>query len=186
MTIAPPRATSPRTGIRTALWVGGFLALIVGILILAWPGKTAVVVTAIVATYAVVAGLLYAGLGIFNAAKGGWSRAGHIALGIVFIVAGILAFTSLGQTAIWLGGFIGILVAIMWIVEGVVALSTLSTAASKGWSVLFALLSIVAGIVLLFAPLWGAAVLWLLLGISLAVLGVINVVRAFTFGRRRG
>ena len=61
-------------GIRTALGIGGVLAVIVGILILVWPGRTAAVVTAIIAIYAIAAGLVYAGLGIFSKAKGGWSR----------------------------------------------------------------------------------------------------------------
>lgn len=170
-------------GIRTALGVGGVLALIVGVLILVWPGKTAMVVAAIIAIYAIAAGLVYAGLGIFSKDKGGWSRVGHIVLGVLFIIAGIVAFMNLAQTTAWLAVFIGILVGIMWIVEGVVALSTLGDSASKGWSIFFAIISIIAGIVLMFSPLWGAVVLWWLLGISLIVLGIINVVRAFTFGR---
>lgn len=168
-------------GIRTALGVGGVLAVIVGILILVWPGKTAAVVAAIIAIYAIAAGLVYAGLGIFSKTKGGWARVGHILLGILFIIAGVVALFNLTATTAWLALFIGILVGIMWIVEGIVALSTLGDAASKGWSIFFAILSIIAGIVVLFSPLWGAVVLWWLLGISLIVLGIINVVRAFTF-----
>lgn len=168
-------------GIRTALGVGGVLAVIVGILILVWPGKTAAVVAAIIAIYAIVAGLVYAGLGIFSKTKGGWARVGHILLGILFIIAGVVALFNLTATTAWLAVFIGILVGIMWIVEGIVALSTLGDAASKGWSIFFAILSIVAGLVVLFSPVWGAVVLWWLLGISLVVLGIINIVRAFTF-----
>lgn len=168
-------------GIRTALGVGGVLAVIVGILILVWPGKTAAVVAAIIAIYAIVAGLVYAGLGIFSKTKGGWARIGHIVLGILFVIAGVVALFNLAATTAWLALFIGILVGIMWIVEGIVALSTLGDAASKGWSIFFAILSIIAGIILLFSPLWGAVVLWWLLGISLIVLGIINIVRAFTF-----
>ena len=168
-------------GIRTALGVGGVLAIIVGILILVWPGKTAAVITAIIAIYAIAAGLVYAGLGIFSKTKGGWARVGHIALGILFIIAGVVALFNLGQTTAWLALFLGILIGIMWIVEGIVALSTLGDAASKGWSIFFAIISIIAGIVLLFSPLWGAAVLWWLLAIALIVLGIINIVRAFTY-----
>ena len=168
-------------GIRTALGVGGVLALIVGILILVWPGKTAAVVTVIIAIYAIAAGLVYAGLGIFSKTKGGWARVGHIALGILFIIAGIVALFNIGQTTAWLALFLGILIGIMWIVEGIVALSTLGDAASKGWSIFFAILSIIAGIIVLFAPVWGVIVLWWILGISLIVLGIINIVRAFTF-----
>ena len=89
-------------GIRTALGIGGVLSVIVGILILVWPGKTAMVVTAIIAIYAIAAGLVYAGLGIFSKTKGGWSRVGHIALGILFIIAGIVAFLNLGAATAWL------------------------------------------------------------------------------------
>jgi len=171
-------------GIRTALGISGVLAVIVGILILVWPGKTAMVVTAIIAIYAIIAGLAYAGLGIFSKTKGGWSRIGHILLGLLFIAAGIVAFFNLGATTVWLAAFVGILVGIMWIIEGIVSLSTLGDAASKTWTVFFAILSIIAGIVLLFSPLWSALILWWLLGISAIVLGVINVVRAFTFGKK--
>ncbi len=181
MSIESTVEKSAVNGIRTALGIGGVLAVIVGILILAWPGKTAMVVTAIIAIYAIVAGLVYAGLGIFAKTKGGWARVGHIALGVLFIIAGVVALFNLGQTTVWLALFLGILVGIMWIVEGIVALSTLGDAASKGWSIAFAILSIIAGLVLLFSPIWGAVVLWWLIGISVIVLGLVNIIRAFTF-----
>jgi uncharacterized membrane protein HdeD (DUF308 family) len=139
------------------------------------------VVTAIIAIYAIVGGLVYAGLGIFAKTMGGWARVGHIILGVLFIIAGIIALMELGQTTAWLALFLGILVGIMWIVEGIVSLSTLGNARSKGWTVFFAILSIIAGIILLFSPGWGAAVLWWLLGISLVVLGIIQIIRAFTW-----
>ncbi|HYP73986.1 MAG TPA: DUF308 domain-containing protein, partial [Microbacterium sp.] len=72
---------SATNGIRTALGIGGVLSVILGVLILVWPGKTAMVVTAIIAIYAIAAGLVYAGLGIFTKGRGGWSRIGHIVLG---------------------------------------------------------------------------------------------------------
>lgn len=167
-------------GVRTALGIGGVLAVIVGVLILVWPGKTAMVVTAIIAIYAIAAGLVYAGLGIFSKTKGGWSRVGHIVLGVLFIIAGIVAFMNLGAATAWLAIFLGILVGIMWIVEGVVSLSTLGDAGSKVWTIIFAIISIIAGVVLLFSPLYIVA-LWWLLGISLIVLGIVNIIRAFTF-----
>lgn len=181
MTTQSAAGKSAVNGIRTALGVGGVLAVIVGILILVWPEKTLAVVAAIIAIYAIAAGLVYAGMGIFSRTEGGWARVGHILLGILFIIAGIVALFNLTAATGWLLLFVGILVGIMWIVEGVVALSTLGDAASKGWSIFFAILSILAGIVVLFSPMWGALVLWWILGISLIVLGIINIVRAFTF-----
>jgi uncharacterized membrane protein HdeD (DUF308 family) len=167
-------------GIRTALGLSGAIALIVGILILVRPGGTAIFVTAVIAVYAVVAGLVSAGLGIFAKSMGGWARVGHIVLGLLYVIAGIIVFTDLAAATGWLALFLGILVGIMWIVEGVVALTTLSGTASKGWTIFFAILSIVAGIILLFSPLY-IAILWLLLGVSLIVLGIIQIIRAFSF-----
>lgn len=172
---------SALNSIRTALGLGGVLALIVGILILVWPGKTALVVTGIIAIYAIATGLVYVGLGIFSKEKGGWSRIGHIILGLLFIAGGVVAFFNLGLTAVALAAFIGVLVGILWIIEGVVSLSTLGAARSRGWTLLFALISIIAGVVLLFSPLMGAVVLWWLLGISLVVLGILQIIRAFSF-----
>lgn len=183
MTAEPSLEKTATNGIRTALGLGGVLSVILGILILVWPGKTAMVVTAIIAIYAIIAGLVYAGLGIFSKDRGGWSRIGHIVLGVLFVIAGIIAFMNLGATTAWLAVFLGILVGIMWIVEGVVALSTLGDAPSKGWTIFFAIISIIAGVVLLFSPLWGAVVLWWLLGISAIVLGIIQIFRAFSFGK---
>lgn len=169
--------------IRIALGIGGVLALITGIVILVWPGRSAMVVAAIVAIYAIATGLAYAGLGIFSKTKGGWSRIGHILLGVLFIVSGIVAFANLGATAVWLAVFLGVLVGVMWIVEGVVSLSTLGQATTKVWTVVFATISIIAGITLVASPLWGAAVLFLMLGISAIVLGIAQIIRAFTFGK---
>ncbi|MFT4219743.1 MAG: DUF308 domain-containing protein [Microbacterium sp.] len=167
-------------GIRTAFGIGGLIALIVGILILVWPGRTAAVVAAVIAIYAVAAGLVYAGLGIFSKSMGGWARVGHIVLGVLFVASGAMAFANLGQTTVFLAVFLGVLVGIMWIVEGVVALTTVSSSASKGWSIFFAILSIAAGVMLLLSPLY-VALLWLMLGASLVVLGAMQLIRAITW-----
>ena len=51
------------------------------------------------------------------------------------------------------------------------------------WAIIFAVLSIIAGIILLFSPVWGVQVILVITGIALVVLGVVQIVRAFTFGR---
>ncbi len=75
------QAKSLFKSIRVSLAVAGVLALLAGIVLLVWPVKSAVIVTAIFASYLVIAGLVYIGLGIFSGAKGGWARVGHIVLG---------------------------------------------------------------------------------------------------------
>lgn len=168
--------------IRAGLAITGVLSIIVGILILVWPGRTAEVAVAIIAIWAIVAGLIYIGIGFFSRPLGGWSRVGYIALGVLFVIAGIVALANLAAATVGFALFLGIFVGILWIVEGVVALSTLGESGSRGWSIFFAIVSILAGIVLLFSPLY-VALLWIFLAISLIVVGIMEVVRAFTFGR---
>ena len=47
-----------------------------------------------------------------------------------------------------------------------------------------AIISIIAGGVLCFSPLLGAVALWWLLGIALVVLGILQIIRAFSFGKK--
>jgi len=169
--------------IRITLAVSGALALIAGIVLLVWPGKSLAIITAIFAVYLIVAGLVYIGLGIFSGARGGWSRVGHIVLGLLYIVAGAIAFANLQPTGAILAFIVVIFIGVSWIVDGVVALTLLGKDGSRVWTLLFALLSIVAGIVVIAAPVTSALTLWLFLGISLVVLGLVQIIRAITIGK---
>ncbi len=166
-------------GIRSALGVGGLVSLIVGIVILVWPGKSAMVVAGIIAVWALIAGLVNIAIGIFSRALGTWPRIGYLVLGVLFLVAAVITFGNLGAAAVSLGVLLGIIVGITWLIEGIVALTLLGDASSKTWTILYAVLSIIAGVIVLFSPLWGAALLWLLLGVSLVILGIAQLVRAF-------
>jgi uncharacterized membrane protein HdeD (DUF308 family) len=183
MSTATSFEKSAVNGFRTALGIGGALAVIAGILILVWPVKTAMVFTAILAIYAVAAGLVYVGLGIFSARKGGWARVGHIVLGIVFVAAGIVAFANLQSTTAWIAVFAAVFIGVAWIVEGIVSLTTLPEGGSRVWTVVFAIISLIAGIYLIMSPFLGALALWWVLGISAIALGIAQLVRAFTFGK---
>ncbi|CAD5139138.1 conserved membrane protein of unknown function [Microbacterium sp. Nx66] len=169
--------------IRVALAVSGVLALLAGIALLVWPVKSAVIVTAIFASYLIVAGVVYIGLGIFSRAKGGWSRVGHIVLGLLYIVAGVIAFFNLNVAAATLALVVVIFIGVSWIVDGVVALSLLGSDGSRVWTVIYAILSIIAGIIVLFSPVIAGFALWLLLGMSLVVLGIVQIIRAITLGK---
>ena len=83
------------------------------------------------------------------------------------------------------GLLVGIIVGITWVIEGIVGLTLIGDAASKVWTILYSVISIIAGIFVLFSPLWGAGVLWLLLGLSLVILGIAQLVRAFRFGNTK-
>jgi uncharacterized membrane protein HdeD (DUF308 family) len=169
--------------IRVTLGITGAVALIVGIFITFWPKDSAMVIAVLIGIWLIIAGLAYAGLGIFSKGISGGARALDIILGILFVVGGVLALANIAQATAFLAVFLGVLVGIAWIVEGIVTLVQSGDAPSRAWAIFFGILSVIAGIVLLFSPLWGAVILFIITGIGLIVLGIIQIVRAFTFGR---
>lgn len=170
---------------RVGFGIGGLLAVIIGILILVAPKATALAVTQLVAIWAIIAGIIHLGLTVFTKDRPTLARIGHGLLGVLFVIAGVAALVNLSATTLWLATFIGVAVGILWIVEGVVALTTLrETASHRLWTIVFAALSIIAGAILSLSPLWGAVILWWLLGISLVVLGVLQIIRAAKYGAR--
>lgn len=170
-------------GVRTAIGVGGLIAVVLGLLIIFFPLKSGEVmmqiVAAVMAAYALVVGVVYIGSSIFSRTLGGWARTGHILLGLLYVIGGVIMMANLGATAVVLAVFLSVIVGILWLFEGVLALTMLKQSSNKVWTVIYAIISLIAGIVLLFSPFLGAVTLWLLLGISMVVLGVVQVVRAF-------
>lgn len=168
--------------LRWTLVASGVLSAIVGLLILVMPLKTAAVGTALIALYTIIAGVVYIGLA-FTALQSVWARVGHILLGVVFLVAGVVALFNLGDTTLFIATFVGVFVGVAWIIDGIVSLTTLAEAkGSKGWTIFYAITSVIAGIVLLFSPLY-IALLWIFLGAFLLVLGIAQIIRAFRIGK---
>lgn len=167
-------------GLRLALLAGGLIAILFGIAVLAWPTKTAEAVTGVIAVWAIVAGLVYIAMSIVSTEQSTGSRVGHGLLGVLYVLAGIYAFFALQATTVVLAVFVTLMIGIMWIIEGFTALFSLGESDSKGVTIFFAIISVLAGISLVTTPLWGAGFLWWLIGISLLVLGVLNVIRGFS------
>lgn len=174
-----PTATLAK-GARLALLIGGLAAVGFGIAVLAWPTKAAVALTGVIAVYAIISGIVYAALGIFSETLAAGGRISHVLLGLLYVTAGVYAFSSLQQSAAFLALFLTIMVGVMWVIEGFTALFTLGQSGSKIATISFAILSVIAGFTLLSSPLWGAAFLWWFLAIALIVLGALNVIRAIT------
>ncbi|GAA3946194.1 HdeD family acid-resistance protein [Microbacterium soli] len=182
MTDVSPAAKSFLSAVRTSLAVSGVIMLVLGVFILVAPTKTAVFFAGVLASYLIIQGLIYIGTGVFSRSTGGWARLGHVLLGVLYVAGGILAFVNLFAFTASLALFIAILLGITWIVDGVVALSLRGGTRSRTWTIVYAILSIIAGVVLLFSPFY-IVMLWWLAGISLVVLGVLQIARAITLSR---
>ncbi|PJJ63260.1 HdeD family acid-resistance protein [Compostimonas suwonensis] len=169
------------TTIRLVFGISGLVALVIGVLVLVWPGATLQVVAVLFGLYFLIVGVVRAAIGIFGKDLSGGIRALDIILGVLLVIAGVFALKNpLDSIAI-----LGILIGLGWIIEGVVALAESgSGASSRGLAIFFGIVSLIAGIIVLFVPLGTVAVLVLFGGISLIVIGLIGIVRAFTFGRK--
>lgn len=174
-------------GARVLFGVGGLIAIVLGLFVIFAPkasaGVTLTLVAALIGAYAIVTGIVYFGTAIFSRGVGGWARVGHILLGLLYIAGGVIIMSNLVFAGIVTALMFSIMVGILWIFEGVLAFATASKSDSKAWSIIYGILSLIAGVVLLFSPLMGAVTLWWLLGISMVVLGVVQVVRAFRVGK---
>lgn len=172
--------SAPAKGARLALAVGGVIAVLAGIAVLVWPTKAAVAITGVIAVYAIIAGIVYVVVGITAKTLGAGGRIGHVLLGVLYVIAGVYAFSALANTAAFLALFVTVMLGVMWIAEGFAALFTLGQSGSKVWSAVFAVISVVAGVGLLLTPLWGAVFLWWYFAASLIALGLLNIARALT------
>lgn len=170
-------------GSRVLFGVGGLIATVLGLFVLFAPKTTAgaalLLIAALIGIYAVVTGLVYLGTAIFAKGVGAWSRIGHVVLGLLYVVGGVIIMSNLLFAGVVTAIFFSIALGIMWFLEGILAFALAPKSGNKVWSIIYGIISVAAGATLMFSPLLGAVTLWWLLGISMVVLGVAQMIRAF-------
>lgn len=164
--------------------LSGILAVILGILVLAWPGKTIIVAAILFGAYLLITGIAQ----VIFAFSLHVSAGGRVLLfisGAASLILAVLAFRHFGEgyaillLAIWIG--------VGFIFRGVATtVSAISDPGMPGraWEIFFGIISTIAGVVVMASPFESLAVLTLVVGIWLIVLGVFEVVAAF--GIRKG
>lgn len=169
--------------IRLIYGVIGFVAIVFGMALLVWPGKTMAVLACILGAYFVVSGIMrIIGAIVEGGLPGGW-RVLQIIVGLLLAIGGVivLKYTALSGGTLALA--ITLMVGLGWMMEGVMALVESAQMAHSGWAMSYAVISIIAGLVVLFFPLTSALWLMIFAGCALLVMGISAVIRAFTFGR---
>ena len=167
------------TTIRTAMAIGGVVAVILGVMILVWPGATLSVIAVLFGLYFLVGGIARIVRGIAMAGGSAGVRVLNILLGVLLLVAGIVAIRNpIGSLAV-----LGMVIGISWLIEGVAALVETASDSSRWFGILFAVISIVAGIVVLLSPVNSLGVLVVVGGVFLIVSGLVQLVMSFTLGR---
>jgi len=180
LTIDPSRLSkSELTTVRTAMAVGGVVAIVLGVMILVWPEATLGIVAVLFGLYFLIGGVVRIVRGIVMVGGSAGVRVLNILLGVLLLVAGVIAIRNpIGTIAV-----LGMVIGISWLIEGVAALVETSTDSSRWFGILFAVISIVAGIVVLLSPVNSLGVLVIVGGVFLIVSGLVQLVMSFTIGR---
>jgi uncharacterized membrane protein HdeD (DUF308 family) len=167
------------SGIRVWLGLGGLLSLVLGILVIVWPVATLDVVAILFGIYFLVIGLIRVVVGIFADGVGAGRRTLNIVLGLFVFALGIVSFKNQELTIAFLGALVGM----AWIVEGVAAITESADSSARWPGIVFGVIYIFSGLVVLCVPLSSVMALTIWGGIFLILAGIMQVVRAFTFGR---
>jgi uncharacterized membrane protein HdeD (DUF308 family) len=159
--------------------LSGVLAIALGALVLAWPGKTLLVAAFLFGAY-----LLFSGIAQVFLALGLRSSAGSRILlfisGAASLILAVLAFRHFGNEpgtallllAIWIGiGFI-----FRGVAATATAISEYHGTPGRGWGIFFGLVTILAGVVVLAYPFDSLVTLTLVVGIWLIIIGVFEIV----------
>lgn len=172
-----------KNAIRGTYAILGIAAIILGLALLIWPGATLKVAAIALGAYFVVSGMVRIVTAIVELGlPGGW-RVLDILIGLMLSVGGVVMLKNAALSGATLAVLVTMVVGLGWMLEGVMALVESWRMPSSAWAVIYALLSIVAGFIVLFSPV--SSTTWLILfgGCALVVIGIVAIVRAFTFGK---
>src|SRR6185437_15968612 len=111
-------------------------------------------------------------------AKWGWI----VALGVVYLIAGFIALGSVALATVVSVWIVGVMMIIAGVTEVISAFQVKSWGRFLLWALL-GVLYIIAGFVTFENPLLAAAVLTLILGVSLVASGIVRIILAFSMTR---
>ena len=153
----------------TSLILLGILAVIVGIIAIAWPGVTILALVILFAIYAFMAAGLQAARAFSSRSAG--PVFGHLLLGLIDLAAGVIALVWPSPTA-----FVLVIVVAAWALVGGLAeifagFASGETAGTRAMFIVAGLVSVAFGVVLFARPGVGAVTLALLFGLYSLVYG---------------
>lgn len=155
----------------------GVAAVALGVIVLVWPGKTLFVAGVLFGIYLVVSGIGYM-FAAFGTHAGVAMRVLSFITGVVSLVLGFFCFREEFE-AVWL---LAIWIGIGWLFRGMTLLAaalSFDHMPGRGWQALSGLVIVVGGAVMIISPLRSIAILALVAGWWLIVIGVMDVISAF-------
>ncbi len=177
--------TPPIPSLLPHLWkstlVSGILSLILGILVLAWPGISILVAAIWFGVYLLITGIAEV-VFAFSLHVTAGSRILLFISGAASLILAVLAFRHFGtdpRTAILL---LAIWIGVGFIFRGVATtVSAISdpTLPGRGWSIFVGVISLLAGIVVIAYPFDSIITLAIVVGVWFVVIGVFEIVSSF-------
>jgi uncharacterized membrane protein HdeD (DUF308 family) len=177
--------TTPVPSLLPHLWkstlISGILSVILGVLILAWPGKTLLVAAVAFGAYLLITGVAQV-VFAFSLHVSAGSRILLFISGAACLILAVLAFRHFGRDPL-----LAILLLAIWIGIGFIFRGVATTVSAvsdpnlpgRGWAIFVGVISLLAGIIVLASPFESIAILALVVGAWLVVIGVFEIVSSF-------
>jgi uncharacterized membrane protein HdeD (DUF308 family) len=155
-----------------ATFILGLITLILGVILAFRPAQSLAVIAVLVGVVMIVGGIYH----IVRALDGHeHERVWRGIAGVLFILTGLILLRHLHLSV----ALIGLIIGLTWIVQGlssiVEALSGTRGREGRGWPVFFGIVSLIAGIILVVAPIASLATLTVFLGIWFIVMGAMEM-----------
>jgi uncharacterized membrane protein HdeD (DUF308 family) len=159
--------------------ISGLLAVVLGVLILVWPGKSLIVASVLFGIYLLVSGVAQV-IFAFSLHVSAGSRILLFVSGAASLILAVLAFRHFGE------GYAILLLAI-WIAVGFIFRGTATTVSAiseprlpgRGGAIFFGVITMIAGVIVLAYPFDSIVTLTLVAGIWLIIIGVFEMISAF-------
>ncbi|WP_407688043.1 HdeD family acid-resistance protein [Mycobacterium sp. HUMS_1102779] len=177
--------TTPVPSLLPHLWkstlISGFLSLVVGGLILAWPGRTILLAAILFGVYLLITGIAQV-IFAFSLHVSAGSRILLFISGAASLILAVLAFRHFGKDDLTAILLLAIWIGIGFIFRGVAtSISAISDPGLPGraWSIFVGVISLLAGIVVLASPFASIVTLAIVVGVWFVVIGAFEIVSSF-------
>ena len=153
----------------------GIITIIAGVMAIAWPGKTIVVVAILFAAWLFVSGIVSVIQSFTDEGDAGM-RVLHALIGILSVIVGFALLRTPFQSV----EVVIFVIGIFWVAQGIVTFITaFSVRQGRGWRLFMGAIGVLAGLVVLEYPIDSALTLAFFGGIWLVILGIMQVVAGF-------
>ncbi|MEU9388458.1 HdeD family acid-resistance protein [Streptomyces sp. NPDC048324] len=185
-TASEPPLEGPLHALSRAAWqvvlLTGVASLILGVLVLVWPGASLLAAGVLFGVYLLVSGVFQL-VAAFGTHRSTSLRVLAFISGALSILLGLFCLRGPMRSILLLALWIGI----GWLIRGIT--QTLAAAHDKemparGWQIFLGVLTFVAGIVLIDSPFESVAVLTLVGGIWLVAVGIVEIITAIRIRSR--